>query len=378
MVEGFYLAVGPTTISVIRGEVEVLGYRVEEGHSFVVPAGRQVPLRVSGEVSARPSSDSLRLDARGSYAEFERVAEEAMKGKRVLLIGPVDVGKSTLSAWIINKAAAEGRNMAYLTVDVGQNEVFCPGFAALGIPQPPVIPGYAGSFRQVRPCFVGSFSPAEALDKYLRCASELAGEPQALVIDTDGWVGGEEALQSKVKLAQAVGADAVVLMGMEGKEGAFRELGIEVISVGKLAGKEKSREERRAHRERLIAQKLMGARQRLLRAEEVELEGLEVFRGRRLELKVPSIIYAEQSPAGDVILVYRGEERPPFGEGVKVLHDSWERGLLVALVGSGVHVGALDKIYYDKRVLRVITAYEGPVKRLEVGRARVDLRSLGL
>ncbi|MCS7107031.1 MAG: Clp1/GlmU family protein [Acidilobaceae archaeon] len=378
MEERFYLAAGPVTVTIARGSAEVLGYEVSQGSSFIVPVGRHVLLKVRGEAVARSSSGGLIPASRESYAEFDQVASLALEGKRVMIVGPVDAGKSTLAAWILNKALSARRDAHFLTMDVGQNEVFCPAFAALSSAAPPVIPGNQGSFPHVKPCFVGSFSPAESLAKYFSCAEKLSREVSGLlVVDTDGWVDGEGALMSKVKLAEAVRADLVIAVGLEERAKLLEEkLAAEVIAVARLARREKSKEERRVHRERLIAQKLIGAKQRLLRAEELELEGLELFRGKPLRLNNPSTVYAEMGEGG-LIVVYRGE-RPPLGEGVKLLRESWERGLLVSVEGDGIHVGVLDKIYYEKKLLRVFTNYEGKVKHLEVGKARVDLQSLGL
>ncbi|MEN2999185.1 MAG: Clp1/GlmU family protein [Acidilobaceae archaeon] len=378
MEERFYLAAGPATVTIAKGSAEVLGYEVQEGASFVVPIGRHVPLKVKGEVLARSSSGGLVPTSPESYNEFDQIASLALKGRRVMIVGPVDAGKSTLAAWILNKALSERKDAYFLTTDVGQNEVFCPAFVALSSALPPVIPGSQSSFPGVRPCFVGSFSPAESLPKYLSCVSRLSREVSGfLAVDTDGWVEGEGAMESKAKLAEAIAADLVIAIGLEERAKLLEErLGVEVIKATRLARREKNKEERRLHRERLIAQKLIGAKQRLFRAEEVELEGLELFKGKPLRLSVPSVVYAEMGEGG-LVVVYRGG-KPPFGEGAKLLRESWERGLMVAVEGNGIHVGVLDKIYYERRTLRVLTNYEGSVKRLDVGKAKVDLHSLGL
>jgi polyribonucleotide 5'-hydroxyl-kinase len=61
--------------------------------------------------------------------EQMRVAAESsgQMGPRVLIVGPDDVGKSTLSRMLLNWAVRVGRLPILVDLDVGQNCISLPG-----------------------------------------------------------------------------------------------------------------------------------------------------------------------------------------------------------------------------------------------------------
>ena len=376
----YYLVSGPSSVRVVRGYLEVLGYRVVEGSTVVVPIGRSVPVKVEGEILV---SDRNRLTpvASSVYESLDRVAEELSKLGRVMIVGPTDAGKSTLAAWILNKMHSRGLQAYYLTTDIGQNEVYCPGFIALAQTKPPVVPGYSASFHSVRPCFVGSFTPSDAIGKYAECIVKLSNVGEALVIDTDGWVWGD-GLIVKARLSKMLSLDALVALGLPGEllELLRSNVDARVLSLPRLAGREKSFEERRAHRERLITLRLLEAKRVNVKVDEVEIEGLPLFKGRPVEQRIlrgisQNIVYAEVSEEGVIVAVYRGQ-KPAELKGL-TLPLGWERGLLVAVeCGGELNPGVLERIDYRARTLTIVSKCRERIRRIEVGKARVNLEGL--
>ncbi len=376
MVEGGYYKVrGPGFVEPIDGFVEALGGPVTG--RLVIPAGRTLLVRVDG--SAVVSGQGVEEMGAGEYESIDSVARELAGKSRVVLVGPSDVGKSTLAAWIANRWGGGW----LLTVDVGQNEVFAPGFASLAEAMPPVVPGLSSSFSGVRPCFVGAFSPSGALASYLRCASGLSRVAGGmLVVDTDGWVEAWEGLESKAAIALAVGARVVAAVGLPEWKARYLEdyAGVEVVRVPRLAGGQgKSGEERRLHRERLLAQRLVGARERPVRPGEAEIVGLPVFRGEPVPLDavrsvVPGAVYAEKSDDGLVVVTARRVK--PQGVRAKIIYALSLEGLLAAAYWKdSVDVAIVTRVNFRSMTVNVATRLKG-VERLEVGRARVDAQSL--
>lgn len=378
---GSYLAVGPSSFRVVDGVVEVLGYPLGVGGSFVVPVGRSVPVRVDGVLDVFPGGGALKPLGSGEYEGLDGLALEISRYGRVVFVGPVDSGKSTMAFWVSNKVLLRGLRAWYLTVDVGQNEVFCPGFEAVAALEPPGIPGFSGSFSLVEPCFIGSFTPSDSLDKYLGCASRLSRVAEGpLVVDTDGWVTPPKGLESKAMLADAVGADLIVTIGLgEGEVRVLKETSIEVLSLPRLVKGSKSLEERRLHRERLLAQKLSGSKPRPVKVEETVIEGAPIFAGSPLEKTVfknmaPNIVYAERAGEGSITAVYRG--RPPANLEAKLIPQGWEKGLIAAIHGEGVHPGVIDKVNYETKTITIITPYQGPIRKIEIGKVKIDVETL--
>jgi len=52
---------------------------------------------------------------------------EGKKGPRVMVVGPTDVGKSTLCKLLLNYAVRSGRQPIYVDIDVGQGQITLPG-----------------------------------------------------------------------------------------------------------------------------------------------------------------------------------------------------------------------------------------------------------
>ncbi len=378
--EGFFLARGPCSVRLLEGDLEVLGGALGEGGFVIVPAGRAALLRASG-ARAEVSGCSLEPVEGRVYESYESAAREASGRGRVVVVGPTDSGKSTLAAWILNKWGG-GR---VLEADIGQNEIFAPGFEALAEPSGGVVvPGFVESFSSVKPCFVGSFTPSSAESKYLACAARLAREAgDRLVVDTDGWVQAWGGLYSKAALTLAVGARLVVALGMSGRScRALEDLsGVEVLCLPRLAGGGgKSREERSTHRDRLLARRLVGAREWRLSLNEVEVRGAPVFHGEEVPLdearKVePGAVYAELQEGIGLAIVARGQgQRRP---GVRLVRAGWERGLLAAAHSRGsVEVAVLLSVDYKARRITVASRIGEKPRLIEVGVVRVDYESL--
>ncbi|WP_232502317.1 Clp1/GlmU family protein [Aeropyrum camini] len=376
---GSALIRGPGRIEVVEGAAEVLGGRVDEGSGLVVPAGRAVLARVEGRALLSGAVSTAGADA--SYERFDSIAREALPLGRVAIVGPSDSGKSTLAAWIVNKS---GGGYRLLSTDIGQNEVYAPGFVALASPRSIVIPGLDDSFSSVEPCFVGSFTPRGVESRYLACASRLASMAGQVVIDTDGWISLWEGLESKAALAIASRAKLVLAVGLPPRSARLLERvwGLDAVAVERLASQGgKTRGERALHRERLIALRTSGGRERRVRPGEAEIVGAPIFRGEPLPPDTlrtlhPTAIYGEKVD-GDIVVVARRGGRPGASPGLRVLREGWEKGLIAAVhTGSGTYVGVVTRASYREPWVSVYTRAEGDIAVLEVGRSRVDVDSL--
>ena len=319
---------GPATLTVRSGSVNVLGAEVGEGGTVTVPAGRALPVIIDGDVHVTPPGAAV-VPIADSFFEALEQAASAVRGKsRVAVLGPTDSGKSTLAFYLINVGVADG----LLSTDVGQNEVYCPAFeASAAVVRRPAIPGLHGPLRVLGSCFVGDFTPRGLVGAYVGCARSLAAGLGSYVADTDGWVEGE-GLNAKVDLVRALRPDVVVAVALGGD--AVRRLqeatGVDVVPLPRLVGREKSRSERRLHRERLISACMSGARRRVLR---------------------------------DVPVVALGRGGPSQGS------------LAAASYGGNDFFSVVERIDEARGYVTLITKYEGPVSEVKVGRARIDLKS---
>ncbi len=68
------------------------------------------------------------LEQQRQYVEARVLENQAdVRGPRVMVVGPTDVGKSTYCRILCNYAVRQGRNITFVDLDVGQGFVSVPG-----------------------------------------------------------------------------------------------------------------------------------------------------------------------------------------------------------------------------------------------------------
>ena len=270
---------GPCRVVVEDGCFLVSGLRVCSGGVFVVGGARGVTLfcvdgpcrlRVGGGGSWRlVGGDGFRV-----AREWLRVIDDigARGFRRVVVVGPVDSGKSSFACWVHNR-------LGYCVVegDVGQNELGLPCFVCLSCGGcSPSLFGLGVDYA----FFVGHVSAERVVDGVVAgvvSAVRRAGG-RGVVVDTDGFVSGRGLLY-KVWLCEAVGADLVVVLG-GGFGGVFRGAGFEVVEAPRppqVLGR--GRVDRRVFRERMYARLFSDSYSVVLRLGEVEVVNMCRFGG---------------------------------------------------------------------------------------------------
>lgn len=323
---GELLVVGPASLKLIDGRLEVLGAKMSPGGLVVIPAGRQVVIITDGDVELSGAGGAPRPVPERSIKVFMEALEAARGKNRLMIVGPPDAGKSTIAAYLYNKEIAD----LIVTTDVGQNEIYCPGFESSASPGRPFVPG--SSATALRSCFVGGFSPTVSVSSYSQCFDRLTASGKRFIVDTDGWTS-PEGLALKARLAQQAAADLVLAVGLKTEElRPFIDFGLDVASVEPGTVRSKTRYERRLHRDRLLARCLMGARQ--VRA------------------------------GPDVKVITLSEQSRPV------------RGQLAAVSSNDQDYFAVITRYNEReQVIGLLTSYEGPVSLVKVGAVRINLEA---
>ena len=241
-------------VSVTRGSAELFGVAMAPGEPYELGEGRFAVSTWSGadvmveeralkpEASPRsplgsayvtedPSSTTSLVAALNVHARLEREREEAQAtGKRgpvVLVCGPTDSGKSTLTRVLLAYAARRGRRPVFVDLDPGQNDVAPPGsVAAVTVDAESVSVEEGISSAGALVYFFGHASPGESLDGFNRTVDRLAGmvekrmkldpasRASGVVINTCGWVEGP-GYRLLTHAISAFKADVVLVMGQD-------------------------------------------------------------------------------------------------------------------------------------------------------------------
>ena len=186
----------------------------------------------------------------------------------VLVIGAVDAGKTTFTAWLATALHGRGFTVAIVDADVGQSEIGPPSTVGLGrVTGPLTRPSDA---ELVAFEFVGVTSPARRPTRVVEATGALAARARAqfqrVVVDTSGFLAGGFGASVKQRKIAAVDPDVVVVIH-QGDEAAhlLRALAARarprLVQLPALAPtRPRSAATRRTHREAALARHLEGAR----------------------------------------------------------------------------------------------------------------------
>lgn len=137
-------------LELLTGMAEVFGTELTRNKKFTFDAGAKVAVftwhgctvQLSGRTEvayvSRDTPMLLYLNTHTALEQMRRQAErEDERGPRVMVVGPTDVGKTTVCRLLLNYAVRLGRRPTFVELDVGQGSVSIPGtMGALYIERP--------------------------------------------------------------------------------------------------------------------------------------------------------------------------------------------------------------------------------------------------
>lgn len=136
------------------------------------------------------------------------------------MLGPADVGKTTLAAAIANAAIRAQRRTAVVDADIGQSDLGPPTTVGLATPRRPA--RWMNEWRATAAFFVGDTSPHDVYRYLLEGAVRsiervLRRRAQVIVVDTTGWVEGSAAVAAKVHKLHLIAPQHVVALQRHGE-----------------------------------------------------------------------------------------------------------------------------------------------------------------
>ncbi|XP_076326710.1 polyribonucleotide 5'-hydroxyl-kinase Clp1-like isoform X4 [Tachypleus tridentatus] len=164
------------------------------------------------------------------HAALEQMRQEAefrdSKGPTVMLVGPVDVGKSTLCRLLLNYAVRLGRTPVFVDLDVGQGQISIPGTIGALVVEHPA--DAEEGFSQQTPLVYhyGHKGPGDSLKFYNIVVTRLADninskihlsqkvKSSGIIINTCGWVK-SQGYQAITHAAFAFEVDVILVVDQE-------------------------------------------------------------------------------------------------------------------------------------------------------------------
>ncbi len=402
---------GPASISVEKGAIRVLGANYNAGSRVVINRFRSYAVKIledetvvkvslgDGGSVEEPSPGEEVIDywenASTKIIEYCREHEHCI----ITIVGPVESGKSSYTCMLSNLLLSNNIPVTVIDADIGQADIGLPGFISMSTPSKPLL--WLRDLQAEELYFVGSITPSiythrviSGIEKLLLKALKRS---RAVVIDTDGWIHGGQAVEYKIDLIRTIKPDHIVVLG-EGLnhilKRTFKNTSINVIELPspKIVRK-RNREDRRYLRSKAYRRYLEKAKIRKLKIDETPIIGSYLFSGESIDLtKISNAI----SPLGIKPLyasllhetVFIVIDRPtniknivdimntlfPNKE-IYVFTKGFERGLLVSILDSELEdraPGIILSIDFDKKEITIQTPYEGEIRAIHVGKIKLS------
>ncbi|XP_076326708.1 polyribonucleotide 5'-hydroxyl-kinase Clp1-like isoform X2 [Tachypleus tridentatus] len=213
------------------------------------------------------------------HAALEQMRQEAefrdSKGPTVMLVGPVDVGKSTLCRLLLNYAVRLGRTPVFVDLDVGQGQISIPGTIGALVVEHPA--DAEEGFSQQTPLVYhyGHKGPGDSLKFYNIVVTRLADninskihlsqkvKSSGIIINTCGWVK-SQGYQAITHAAFAFEVDVILVVDQEKLCTELRRdvpSFVQIISIPKSGGAvERSKSVRAQTRDSRVQEYFYGLR----------------------------------------------------------------------------------------------------------------------
>jgi len=400
---------GPASVTIATGRVEVFGFPADSTSKIVIREGKRLPFAVEETASFWIFSDKNvsieEVDGSTIPQSWIKSYEELLSLQKrpitVMVLGTVDSGKTSFCTFLVNKLLPKKQKVAILDGDLGQSDIGPPCTVSYTFVTKPVTDLF--NLEAEAAFFVGVTSPSNAIDKAIDGLITLKKEilsksPDFIVINTDGWVEGEDAARYKIKLVEKLEPDMIFCIQQKNELVPILDMIEEYrknIADSPLAIRQRSREKRKNLRELGYMKYLEEARVQTLplsslRNEESKLFGLGKKRENIQETKricdllgMRPVHLAELQDRICLVIGKRGlinldcikKIEGATGKKVMFVSEDEEKGLLLAMYdsqGRFLGIGVLLEIDYLKKILRVYTPVSEGISSISVGKVRLD------
>jgi polynucleotide 5'-hydroxyl-kinase GRC3/NOL9 len=400
---------GPASVTVTSGKVEVFGSTVDSASKIVIREGKRLPFVVEEtailDISLGESANIEEVDGSTVPSSWVKSCEELLNFQTspvtAIVLGTVDSGKTSFCTYLTNKLLREKQSVAFLDGDLGQSDIGPPCTVAYTFVTKLITDLF--NLKAKNAFFVGVTSPNGAINKVIEglavLKKEILGEdPDSIVINTDGWVEGEDAAKYKIQLVEELNPDIIfciqqkdemvpILNNLE----KFRT----VIVDSSQAVRQRSREKRKDLRELGYIKYLRNAKVQSLplgwlKIEENGLLGLDrIHENFKHARKIYDLLGMEPlhfAELQDRICIVIGRRRWISAENLRkveelmnkkvtVIRKGEEKGLLTALYDSErkfLGIGVLHEIDYFRKTLKILTPVSGEISIVALGKVKLD------
>ncbi|MEM3627036.1 MAG: Clp1/GlmU family protein [Candidatus Bathyarchaeia archaeon] len=400
---------GPASVSVISGKVEVFGYTVNSTDKIVIRDGKRLPFIVEDDaifdISLGENARIEEVDGKtippSWVKSFEELLNLQIKHIVAMVLGTIDSGKTSFCTYLTNKLLSKKRTVAILDGDLGQSDIGPPCTVSYAFVTKPLTDLF--NLEAENAYFIGVTSPSAAIQKVIDGLVKLEKEilsnnVDSIIINTDGWIEGEEAVNYKVQLVKELNPNITFyiqrkdeLMPILNALPEFRK----VIIESPPTIKQRSREKRRSLRELGYIKYLKNAKVQSLplswlKIEEGELLspvkpcendeqtkiiqeilGIKPLQLMELSDEIRIVVNGRQWIREDYIK--KAEEF--LKKKITIIRRNEEKGLLAGIYNAKrkfLGIGILKDVDYTKKTLKIYTPVSGEISIIILGKVKLE------
>lgn len=389
---------GPARISIADGECYITGARLSKGSQVVVSAYKSLAVyaktgaKIDVELGEGGGVDIAKPEEEPLLEWIEAAEKIASKGSKVVVIGPVESGKTTFTTLLANTAIEKGLRPCIVDADVGQEDIGPPGFIALSCPAKQFV--WLRDLEPISMRFIGHNTPSMGASRLIAAVADLALKGSAMgdlvIINTDGWISAPQAIEMKLDIARFIGATHIVALAGGSFIGSISKKGLaEIITLRSPQGiRTRSREERKILRSQAYRKAFEGSSMRSLSISDITIIGSCLLSGAPMsreeisqlsEILGVNVLYASALEGTIYALVDSGREAERAlklrdGREVIQIQRGGEKGLLCSAVSKlgDEHPCIVDSLDIASNKINIVTRYHGEVAAVIIGRIKVD------
>ena len=278
---------GPAAVKVLSGTSSVLAAPLSVQGTLTIRKGRSLPIYCESE-----SSFEINLGNEGEFNKFEGntipveweksvqaiIAGSYKKNLCTLIVGGVDVGKTTYSIYLVNNCMKRKITVNIIDADIGQSDIGPP--ATIGTYKPT---SYISDLFYQKPddiVFIGAVTPTYFQEKIIDTVSKLSIQSRRssniTIINTDGWIDGEDAEDYKYAMIARPNADfTVAIQSSDELHNLIKKLKKTSTQIFELkpspAVKRRSRDERRKLRWQAYQKYMQNSIYRTIRLDKLKI-----------------------------------------------------------------------------------------------------------
>jgi len=261
-----------------------------------------------------------------------------------VILGDVDSGKSTLSTFLANTCLDHRVQTSVIDGDVGQADIGPPTTTSSSTVNKHIV--NLQELRPERSYFVGDTSPSSIPDKLVQSITHLKDKiptrSEITILNTDGWVREDEAVEHKLKLLDRLRPDLVLALGLDHELDHILELQkrLTLRLESSSFARRRTREERKKAREEGYRRFLKNPIRLDLRLNTIKLRMFNAPKQQRLD------------------------------------QTSMHKGTIVGLLdvkGELLSIGRIERI--GNGIIRIITKAEETPRTVEIGAVILSSRS---